>query len=223
MKKCSRCDELKSFNDFSNGKNICKECRSICNREYRKAHPGIDKKYYHSKKKQKWLEKNKEKTKEYCRAYRRENAKNINTRVRQWYADNIEVQRERMKRKKMTNPGIYQTIQKHYREKKKNDVMYRINHSVRSGIRLSLKGNKENQHWENLVGYTLIELKKHLENLFTKGMSWINYGEWHVDHIIPISLWEFKIPKDREFKQCWALANLQPLWASENFSKGNRI
>ncbi len=223
MKKCSRCTELKPFDNFFERKNICKKCISIYNSEYRQAHPGMDKKYNHGEKKQKWLENNKEKLKEHSRVYRRENAKRINTRVRQWYADNIEVQREQRKQIKMTNPGIYKRIQKRYREKKKNDVTYRINHSMRAGICFSLKGNKENQHWENLVGYTLIELKKYLENLFTKGMSWINYGEWHVDHIIPISIWEFKTPQDREFKQCWSLANLQPLWASENFSKGNRI
>ena len=36
---------------------------------------------------------------------------------------------------------------------------------------------------DNLLKYTANELKNHLENLFTDGMSWSNYGEWQVDHI----------------------------------------
>jgi len=55
-------------------------------------------------------------------------------------------------------------------------------------------------------------------------MNWNNYGKygWTIDHIIPISWWKFESYEDREFKQCWCLANLQPLWAHDNFSKHNR-
>jgi hypothetical protein len=63
----------------------------------------------------------------------------------------------------------------------------------------------------------------HLEKQFTNGMTWENRNEWHIDHIIPQSLWKYETYDDREFKQCWALCNLQPLWAEDNLSKGNRI
>ena len=58
---------------------------------------------------------------------------------------------------------------------------------------------------------------------FKGDMNWENMGQWHIDHIIPISLWQFEKPEDREFKQCWALANLQPLWAGDNLRKYNRV
>ena len=57
-------------------------------------------------------------------------------------------------------------------------------------------------------------------------MTWDNYGKWHIDHIYPISLFDkekIKNYNSQEFKDCWTLKNLQPLWAFENISKGNRI
>lgn len=63
---------------------------------------------------------------------------------------------------------------------------------------------------------------KHLEKQFTQGMTWENYGEWHVDHKKPMALFEFTSTDDEEFKECWKLDNLQPLWEKDNLSKGPR-
>jgi len=65
--------------------------------------------------------------------------------------------------------------------------------------------------------------KNHLEKQFKDGMTWDNYGDWHIDHIRPISSFNFKSYEDKEFKECWDLNNLQPLWAEENIRKHNRI
>jgi len=99
----------------------------------------------------------------------------------------------------------------------------RLNDGISCVICQSLNGNKNGRHWEDLVGYTLNNLKTHLENLFDKYMSWDNYGYyWHIDHIKPKSLFHFTKPEDKEFKECWTLNNLQPLEAIENIKKGNR-
>jgi 5-methylcytosine-specific restriction endonuclease McrA len=92
-------------------------------------------------------------------------------------------------------------------------------------MRQALKKQKDGHHWELLVGYTLRDLREHLGNQFKEGMSWGNYGRngWHIDHKIPISLWGLRGHDDPRLKQCWALDNLQPLWAIENQRKGNRI
>jgi len=65
----------------------------------------------------------------------------------------------------------------------------------------------------------------HLESQFKPGMNWENYGKygWHIDHIRPQSWFKFESKNDPEFKICWALSNLQPLWAKENSFKGNRF
>jgi hypothetical protein len=56
-------------------------------------------------------------------------------------------------------------------------------------------------------------------------MNWELYmqGKIHIDHKRPIASFNFNSYKDKEFKECWALNNLQPLWAEENLSKGNKI
>ena len=72
------------------------------------------------------------------------------------------------------------------------------------------------------MGYKLQDLKNHLESKFQDGMSWKNIGVWHIDHIRPISSFNFESFEDIEFKKCWALNNLQPLWAFDNLSKGNK-
>ena len=71
-----------------------------------------------------------------------------------------------------------------------------------TNIRYSLINGKNGRHWEYLVNYALPQLMEHLENRFKPGMSWDNYGEWHIDHKIPISWWQFKNFDDKEFKQC---------------------
>ena len=107
-------------------------------------------------------------------------------------------------------------------EREKKDPIYKFRRGISKLMYMSLRREKGNRHWEDLVGYTLEKLKHHLESLFIDNMSWNNYGKWHVDHIIPQTLFKFKTPEDNEFKQCWALANLQPLWAEENRKKGAR-
>ena len=56
-----------------------------------------------------------------------------------------------------------------------------------------------------------------------EGMTWENYGEWHVDHKLPITSFNFTTVFDDDFKKCWALDNLQPMWGNENISKSNKI
>lgn len=93
-----------------------------------------------------------------------------------------------------------------------------------SKIGKSLRGSKSRRHWVDLVDFTVDQLKKHLEKHFERGMTWDNYGSyWHIDHIIPISAFNFERPEDMDFKRCWCLKNLQPLEAKENMSKHNKI
>ena len=104
--------------------------------------------------------------------------------------------------------------------------MFKLNGNMSSGIRVSLKRDnlsKNGRHWEYLVGYTVYELKHYIENLFQSGMTWDNYGKWHLDHIIPKAFFKYKSTADTEFKFCWSLSNLQPLWAKDNISKGAKI
>jgi hypothetical protein len=110
------------------------------------------------------------------------------------------------------------------RERLRNSPQLRLDHSMARGIWQGLRKHKSGCHWENLIGYSLEDLMKHLEAHFRPGMTWENYGYrgWHIDHIRPRSTFRFASPDDSEFRECWALDNLQPLWAKDNIRKGDR-
>jgi hypothetical protein len=96
----------------------------------------------------------------------------------------------------------------------------RIRTYFTSAICHSLKGTtKGGKSWETILGYSTADLIAHLERQFTKGMTWDNYGEWHVDHIVPVASFAITSAQDDTFKACWALSNLRPLWARENLKK----
>ena len=76
----------------------------------------------------------------------------------------------------------------------------------------------------DFLPYTINELKQHLEKQFLPKMTWDNYGsEWHIDHIVPDSLWDYKSTDDYEFQKCWSLQNLRPMWAKDNLEKSNNL
>lgn len=75
------------------------------------------------------------------------------------------------------------------------------------------------------LGYTKKEFLKHIERKFLPGMTWENYGNsgWHIDHKIPISAFNYEYITDIDFKKCWSLKNLQPLWCKDNLKKSTKI
>ena len=84
---------------------------------------------------------------------------------------------------------------------------------------LNFKGSKKDTNTFKLLGYDTNKLKQRLECQFKQGMTWENYGEWHIDHKKPIS----KFDKNSEISLINSLSNLQPLWAKENLSKGTKF
>ena len=111
-------------------------------------------------------------------------------------------------------------------DKKRRDLpAFKLHRNICHQISNCLHGEKGSRKWEELVGYTTEQLKKHLEKQFVPGMSWKNYGRggWEVDHIIPVSVFNFARAEDIDFKRCWSLKNLQPLWAIDNIKKYNKL
>jgi 5-methylcytosine-specific restriction endonuclease McrA len=142
------------------------------------------------------------------RAWRQANKDRILERNRRWRAANPEKDRQHARDK-------YQRY--------KQNPSWRLTRVMRAGMWKSLKGVKGSGRWFDLLDYTVDELRAHIERQFLKGMSWGNFGEWHVDHIVPLSSFSFTGPHDPEFKRAWALSNLRPLWAAENMSKGGKV
>jgi hypothetical protein len=91
-----------------------------------------------------------------------------------------------------------------------------VSNTIRSQISRTISRGFSDvaKNWKTfeMLGYSPSELMGHLESLFLFGMSWKNYGEWHIDHIKPISMHRLKNQDD--FKRCWSLKNLKPRWAT---------
>jgi hypothetical protein len=107
----------------------------------------------------------------------------------------------------------------YHKQRKAKDPLYRLQCNMRiMGNRVvkQLSLGKKPTCTEKWQGCSADELKAYLESLFTEGMSWDNYGEWHVDHIRPVSSF-----KQEEWKQINHYTNLQPLWAEDNLSKSD--
>jgi uncharacterized Zn finger protein (UPF0148 family) len=99
----------------------------------------------------------------------------------------------------------------------RTDPQERLKHNIRVRTRMAIK-NKISV--TESLGCTWDELCAYLESKFQPGMSWDNYGEWHVDHIKPLS--SFNLEDPAEFKKACHYTNLQPLWAKDNLVKSNK-
>jgi len=106
------------------------------------------------------------------------------------------------------------------KNRRKIDINFRLAHYLRTRLNKVLKNNTKLESALKLVGCSLEQLKKHLESKFVSGMSWANYGKWHIDHIKPCA--KFDLRKKSEQRKCFRYTNLQPLWAKENLSKSDK-
>ena len=153
-------------------------------------------KEYMSNKSKTWYEQNKEHRKEYLKEYREKNIDKIRKTKRDY--------------------------QQHLRD---TNPTYKLISYFRTAIYQVLKESNvgKNKHYFDVLQYTPKQLIDHLELQFTDGMTWDNYGEWHVDHIKPISSFNIIEMGDNEFMKCWCLNNLQPMWGEENIRKSNKV
>lgn len=85
-----------------------------------------------------------------------------------------------------------ENVVKRERELLKNNEEFRLVKTLRSRLYKAIsqiKAEKSNSTL-NLTGCTIKELKNYLEEQFTEGMTWDNHGDWHIDHIKPISAFD---------------------------------
>jgi len=151
-----------------------------------------------------WKLKYPERMRAYKRKYHRKNKSRLSEYQKDWGKDNPEYKRD-------------------YERRRRINPKHRLDNNVGRAMCGCLKGIKAGRKWEGLVGYGIEDLIRHLESKFKSWMNWDNYGKWEVDHIKPKSLFNYEKPEDKEFKECWALKNLQPLEKLENRKKYNHF
>ncbi len=174
--------------------------------------------------KKRWRDKNRAKQHALTVAWQRRNRARINKQYRDRYAANPELYRAKLKAKRARMGAKYRAQVKRARTKMRSTSEGMLYHRMSQSVRSALFGSKRKCKWENLLGYSVQELKAHLESQFTEGMTWDKFfgGGIHIDHVIPRMNFNYVSSNDLQFKQCWALSNLRPIWPKENSVSGAR-
>ena len=158
--------------------------------------------------------------------WRDSNKKYMDNKSKIWYEQNKEYRKKYLKEYREKNIDKIRKVKRDYEKNRKaSDPAYKLISNFRTAIYQVLKENnvEKNKHYFDILKYTPEELISHLEKQFTDSMTWENYGEWHVDHRMPISSFVFESVDDDSFIKCWSLENLQPMWGKDNIVKGNNI
>ena len=126
-----------------------------------------------------------------------------------------EAERYRIQYRMDLDFNLKERVRRQHTKKAKRD-------GVQELIRGAIRRNGTSSRVEELCGYSIAELRQHIERQFTKGMTWDRFmaGEIHIDHIVPQK--SFDLQDDTEWRACWALTNLRPVWAKDNLEKGSR-
>ena len=204
MKLCNNCKINKPIEEFPVGRAQCKPCRKI--------------------KFQNWAKTNKNKIKQFNKLKWQKIKQDpvATSKRKEWYEKNKSLLLAQKKEYyKMNKQKILLHHKEYERIKLEKDPIFRLQKNLRRRLNLALKGIFKDETTMKLIGCNLFELKTHLQNLFKDGMTWENYGKWHIDHVKPISSFDLNDSKNQKLAMHYT--NLQPLWAKDNLSKGNKI
>lgn len=223
MKICKKCGLEKDKTNFYDNCNKCK----ICEIERVKNYINNNKEKVSKKRRERYV-KNREielkKKKDYDDKNRetvREKAKNRYNpeKAKKYYLDNKDTILKRNKEWIEKNKEYFKELNNENSKKwlKNNPHVVVWRQMLYRTIRRF--GKVKESSTQDSLGYTATDLKNHMESLFTDGMSWDNWGEWHIDHIIPLSSFD----KETPISVVNSLSNLRPLWAEENLRRSRKL
>jgi hypothetical protein len=240
MRTCTKCGEEKALTAeyfYRNrskalGYSVwCKICDGKPSKKYREENLEKIRAY-----KKKWCEDNPT----YQKKYREANREKVLAGQKKWREENREkahagqkkwreANREYLKvqGKKWRNENSEKT-NAYMRSRRRNDPTFRLQGNLQTALWSCLSGKQKKSRTLEYVAIDLEKLWEYFESKFTDGMTRENYGEWHVDHIRPLSSFDFDQFKEgsEEYEnllhQAWHYTNLQPLWAKDNLSKNSK-
>ena len=147
------------------------------------------------------------------------------------YHANIDAERK-YARERACKDHVKAKAREYYKRTRNENKKLRssISSAITKGLRRN-GGAKEHKSCLRYLGYSIADLKKHLQGLWEPWMNWSNYGayiadtwndndsetwKWNIDHIKRHREFKYKSMEEDKFKECWALLNLRPLSAKEN-------
>lgn len=239
MKTCKKCLVEKNIDLFNKDKYnkdglsiYCRDCEIERKKQYR-----IKNKDIVNEKAKLYRKNNPEKYKESVEKYLKKNPHMSSKERMKKYMENDEIKkkyREKQKENYQKNLDKYRENRKEYykknkeRERKKNDEwrknklktdgFFRMKRRLRERIRDYMKGLIISQKTKDIIGIDYESFKTYISDKFTDGMTWENYGLWHLDHIIPLC----EAKNEEELYKLNHYTNLQPLWAEENIKKNRK-
>lgn len=151
-----------------------------------------------------WQKLNADKIKVYARRSRINNRENISACCKRWAKEHPQQRKE---------------IYKRAAAKIRSTPLGKLQTRMGTALWYALRGKKCGVRWEVLLGYTASDLKQHIEAQFKNGMTWDAYmrSEIEIHHVIPQFHFHYETTHDADFKRCWALSNLTPLWRQDHW------
>ena len=173
------------------------------------------------------------KKREYMRGYYARKKEQIAAYQKTYYQENAEKIKAREQERKKQNKEQVDAYNKKYRaehrkehneyiKRRREDPTYKMVCSVRNLLNNAFNKRMKvgkNQRAEEILGCSIEFFIEHLQSQFKEGMTLENHGEWHIDHIIPLS----SAKTEEEVLRLNHYTNLQPLWAKENITKRNKV
>ena len=233
--KCTKCGQLLPIENFHKDNSTktgydtwCKDCRRESIRKRLQTEEGKEKNRLNAKKFRE-SEIGQQKIKEYqqseeCKqSLHKYNVSEKGRAKRREYRQREDVKAKDLEyqKRRFQDPVNRENRRQKLKEKYDNDSLHRMKHLLRGRIKDCILGYKKSMSSEKLLGCSWEEARKYLESQFQEGMSWDNYGEWQIDHIIPCSRFDFSNPIHQRI--CFNYRNLQPLWAKDNKEKFNKL
>ncbi len=158
----------------------------------------------------------KECAKEKSREHHKQNKEHISIKQKEYRKNNRDY--FNLKSKEWNKKNEY--LKNYQKDRLKNDMFFKFKNRLRTLIRISVlkQGYSKKTKSFEILGCEYDYFKNYIQSKFTLGMSWKNHGEWHLDHIIPIS----SAKTEEEVIKLNHYTNFQPLWAIDNLKKSNK-
>jgi hypothetical protein len=213
-KKCSKCCKKKSKIEFNKRKsatdglqNICRECQKQNNKLFYSKN-----KFYYTLR----YKENKLKILNHNKLWNKNNKESTIAHKKKFNKNHPEYYKEyRTKNKNKLN----EKLRTRAKQRRKCDPIFKIKTNYRNRLYDYYKGTNRSKKSKEIIGLEWHEFKSYIESKFEKNMSWENYGEWHIDHIIPLS----SARSELELEKLFHYTNCQPLWASDNLRKSAKV
>lgn len=101
----------------------------------------------------------------------------------------------------------------------------RLANALRNRLNNAVRRNHKSGSAVADLGCSIVFFIEYIERQFSPGMSWDNWGRegshWNLDHKRPLS--SFDLTDRAQFLAACHYTNLQPLWATANAAKRNKL